>query len=300
MSLSDEILKRVTDSYRRIRNTARFLLSNLTGFDPAQHQIDLKDMVDLDRWAVWRMQQLQVELLEAYRNYEFHVIYQKLHNFCSVDMGAFYLDVIKDRLYTTAADSFARRSAQTAMYLIIDAMVRWLAPVLSFTAEEIWKFMPNAAQRSESVFLSTWLRLPPAVAPTIDWDQLLTLRAAVSRELEKLRVAGAIGAPLDAGVTLYANESALSLLNALDDELRFVFITSEARVLPASQRATDAAPISDADDNEVWISVQAVTHNKCVRCWHKRPEVGSHAEHPQLCGRCVSNISGAGEVRRYA
>ncbi len=299
MSLSDEILKRVTDSYRRIRNTARFLLGNLAGFDPAVHQVAVQDMVDLDRWAVWRTQQLQQEMLEAYRRYEFHLIYQKVHNFCSVDLGAFYLDVLKDRLYTTPANSHARRSAQSAMYLIIDAMTRWLAPVLSFTAEEIWKFMPGAAQRPESVFLSTWLQLPPVTAPQIDWRQLLELRAAVSGELEKLRVASAIGAPLDAGVTLYANAPAYETLNGLGDELRFVFITSEARVLPASEKPADAIPASDSDANPVWIKVRAVEYTKCVRCWHKCPDVGAHAEHPELCGRCVTNVSGAGEVRRY-
>ncbi|MGE0115030.1 MAG: isoleucine--tRNA ligase [Steroidobacteraceae bacterium] len=304
MSLSDEILKRVTDSYRRIRNTVRFLLGNLAGFDPAQHQVAVADMVDLDRWAVWRTAQLQQEMLEAYRNYEFHLIYQKLHNFCSVDLGAFYLDVLKDRLYTTQAGSHARRSAQSAMYLITGAMVRWLAPVLSFTAEEIWKFMPAVAGRAESVFLTTWLELRQAMQPTIDWSQLLELRSAVSRELEKLRVACAIGAPLDAGVTLYAREPVFSLLRSLGDELRFVFITSEASVLPAAERSSAAVPASDvadhADSNMVWIAAHAVEYGKCVRCWHKRPEVGAHAEQPELCDRCISNVSAAGEERRYA
>lgn len=300
MSLSDEILKRVTDSYRRIRNTARFLLGNLSGFDPTQHQVAVAEMVDLDRWAVWRTQQLQEEMLEAYRRYEFHLIYQKVHNFCSVDMGAFYLDVLKDRLYTTPANSHARRSAQSAMYLIVDAMLRWLAPVLSFTAEEIWKFMPDAAKRPESVFLTTWLQLPPTVAPTIDWTQLLELRAAVSRELEKLRVDGAIGAPLDAGVTLYVQGAAFDLLNKLGDELRFVFITSEAQVAPAEQRSAAAIPANDTDNNAVWISVKPVAYGKCVRCWHKRPDVGTHTAHPELCGRCVTNVTGAGEERCYA
>ena len=300
MSLSDEILKRVTDSYRRIRNTARFLLGNLAGFDPVQHLVATKDMVDLDRWAVWRAQQLQQELQEAYRHYEFHSIYQKVHNFCSVDLGAFYLDVLKDRLYTTPVTSHARRSAQSAMYLITDAMVRWLAPILSFTAEEIWKFMPAAEQRAESVFLNTWLSFPEVSLPAVDWTQMLELRGAVSRELEKLRVASAIGAPLDAGVTLYANEPALGLLKSLGEELRFVFITSEAQVLPATQRPDDAAPASDGEGNAVWIKVNAVTYTKCVRCWHKRPDVGSNATHPELCARCATNIAGPGETRRYA
>jgi isoleucyl-tRNA synthetase len=300
MSLSDEILKRVTDSYRRIRNTARFLLGNLAGFDPAQHLVATEDMVDLDRWAVWRAQQLQLELIEAYKRYEFHSIYQKVHNFCSVDMGAFYLDVLKDRLYTTPIKSHARRSAQSAMYLIIDAMVRWLAPVLSFTAEEIWKFMPAGEQRAESVFLTTWLNFPDVAAPAIDWSEMLELRGSVSRELEKLRVAGEIGAPLDAGVTLYASEAAYKVLTGLGDELRFVFITSEAQVLPAAQRPSDAVPASAGDSNAVWIKANAVTYTKCVRCWHKRPDVGTDSAHPQLCARCATNVAGSGETRRYA
>jgi isoleucyl-tRNA synthetase len=299
MSLSDEILKRVTDSYRRIRNTARFLLGNLAGFDPAQHQVASSEMVDLDRWAIGRAQQVQGEIVDAYRRYEFHLVYQKVHHFCSVDMGAFYLDVIKDRLYTTAAGSAARRSAQTVMYLIAEAMVRWLAPLLSFTAEEIWKYLPALPDRAESILLSTWLELPPAVAPSINWTQMLELRSAVSRELEKLRVAGQIGAPLDAGITLYAQQPMLAALKQLGDELRFVFITSAAQVLPAAERPESAIAASDAD-NLVWITTQVVSDSKCVRCWHKRPDVGSHADHPELCGRCVSNISAAGEVRRYA
>jgi len=298
MSLSDEILKRVTDSYRRIRNTARFLLGNLAGFD-ASHAVPLHEMVDLDRWAVLRTQQLQQELLEAYRKYEFHLIYQKIHNFCSVDLGAFYLDVVNDRVYTTAAQSHSRRSAQTAMRIITEAMVRWLAPVLSFTAEEIWKFMPTA-QRAESVFLTTWFQLPETLAPSIDWSQLLELRSAVSRELEKLRVAGAIGAPLDASVTLYAAEAPYKLLSSLGDELRFVFITSEAIVRPLAEKPSDAIATNDNSNNAVWISAHPVEFAKCVRCWHKRPDVGHYAAHPELCGRCVSNVDGPGEVRRYA
>jgi isoleucyl-tRNA synthetase len=186
------------------------------------------------------------------------------------------------------------------MYVIMDAMVRWLAPVLSFTAEEIWKFMPAADQRPESVFLTTWLNFPEVVAPSIDWSQMLELRGAVSRELEKLRVTSEIGAPLDAGVTLYANEPAFKMLSGFGEELRFVFITSEAQVLPATQRPGDAVPAGDGDSNGVWIKASAVTYTKCVRCWHKRPDVGSHAEHPQLCARCATNVAGAGETRRYA
>jgi len=299
MSLSDEILKRVTDSYRRIRNTARFLLGNLAGFD-ASKPVAVKDMIDLDRWAVWRTQQLQQEIIEAYRKYEFHLIYQKVHNFCSVDMGAFYLDVLKDRLYTTPAQSHARRSAQAAMYIIVDAMARWLAPVLSFTAEEIWQYMPKVPERSESVFLNTWATLPEVVKPQIDWTQMLEVRAAVSRELEKLRVAGSIGAPLDAEVTVFADGAVLKNLQSLENELRFVFITSDAAVKDEAAHGADAVLADEQATDKVWISVKPVTHTKCVRCWHKRADVGSDASHPELCGRCVSNLSGPGENRRHA
>ncbi|HEX2584312.1 MAG TPA: isoleucine--tRNA ligase [Steroidobacteraceae bacterium] len=296
MSLSDEILKRVTDSYRRIRNTARFILGNLAGFDPAQHQVAVSDMIDLDRWAVWRTQQLQEEVIRAYRDNEFHIIYQKVHNFCGVDMGAFYLDVLKDRLYTTAAGSHARRSAQTAMWLIIESMVRWLAPILSFTAEEIWKFMPVTAGREPSVLLATWMTLPQVNEPAVNWTEMLALRSSVSRELEKIRVAGAIGAPLDATVELFADGAQYELLNKLGNELRFVFITSGATVQPISSKSADAA-VDEA--GKTWIRVSAVADKKCVRCWHKRPDVGSNAEHPDICERCVMNISGKGEERHY-
>jgi isoleucyl-tRNA synthetase len=299
MSLSDEILKRVTDSYRRIRNTARFLLGNLAGFD-VHNPVAVKDMVDLDRWAVARTQQLQTEIIEAYRRYEFHQIYQKVHNFCSVDLGAFYLDVLKDRLYTTPAQSHPRRSAQSAMFIIVDAMTRWLAPILSFTAEEIWKHMPATANRAESVLLNTWATLPEITAPQMDWNTLLAVRSAVARELEKLRVAGAIGAPLDAAVTVYASGATLNVLQALGDELRFAFITSEAEALDAGQRSSDAVLADEQATDKLWIGVKSVEHAKCVRCWHKRADVGNHAEHPELCGRCVMNITGVGEERRYA
>ncbi len=296
MSLSDEILKRVTDSYRRMRNTARFILGNLADFDPALHQVAVKDMLDLDRWAVLRSEQLQQEIIQAYRNNEFHLIYQKVHNFCGVDMGAFYLDVLKDRLYTTAAGSRARRSAQTAMWLIIECMVRWLTPILTFTAEEIWKFMPGVTTREASVLLATWMQLPAVDQPAINWSEMLALRSSVARELEKIRVAGAIGAPLDASVVIYADGAAYEMLKKLGDELRFVFITSEATLKHANEKSTDA--IAD-DSGKVWISVTPVAHAKCIRCWHKRADVGSHAEYPEICGRCVINMNGAGEERHY-
>ncbi len=303
MSLSDEILKRVAESYRRIRNTARFLLGNLAGFDPRHHQVALEDMVAIDRWALWRTQQLQDEVTAAYRSYQFHLIYQKIHNFCSVDLGGFYLDVLKDRLYTTPADSHARRSAQTAMFWITEAMVRWLAPILSFTAEEIWRSMPDAPvdARAESVFFGTWVALPQGAGqrPAIDWSAVLQVRSAIARELEKLRNEGAIGAPLDAQVDLYCTGSLLQTLQGFGEELRFVFITSEARVQAAELRPAQAVAAQEGEGNQAWIVVSPTQSAKCVRCWHKRPDVGSHAQHPELCGRCVINVEGPGEQRRF-
>jgi isoleucyl-tRNA synthetase len=304
MSLSDEILKRVSESYRRMRNTARYFLGSLSGFDPAKNCVALDDMVALDRWAVWRAQQVQQEVLQAYREYQFHLIYQKVHNFCAVDMGGFYLDVIKDRMYTLGVNNRARRSAQTAMYYICEAMTRWLAPVLSFTAEEIWKFLPqqSSGSREESVFLSSWFSFPTGAdhRPAIDWDAVLALRGAVLRELEKLRVAGGIGAPLDAEVNVYCAPAMLSVLKPIGDELRFVFITSDAKAQSAEARPSDAVAAEAADSNQAWISVRPSAYTKCVRCWHKRDDVGKHAAHPELCGRCVSNIEGPGESRGIA
>jgi len=300
ISVSDEILKRMADSYRRIRNTARFLLGNLAGFDPARDAVPLTGLVDLDRWAIARTRELQEEVVAAYRSYDFHLIYQKVHNFCVVDLGGFYLDVVKDRLYTTPKHGLPRRSAQTAMHHIIEAMVRWLAPILSFTAEEIWRHMPG--ERTQSVFFSTWWELPAgeAAATTLDWVNVLEARAAVLRELERLRVAGSIGAPLDAVVDLYAGAGVRAALTPLGDELRFVMITSEAHVHPAEARPVDAVPAGTAGVTDLWIQVRPSAVAKCVRCWHKRADVGSDPSHPELCARCVVNLDGAGETRRFA
>jgi isoleucyl-tRNA synthetase len=299
MSLSDEILKRVAESYRRMRNTVRFLLGNMAGFDPAQDQVAPDELVAIDRWALWRTEQLQEEVLAAYRNYQFHLVYQKVHNFCSVDLGGFYLDVLKDRLYTTPANSHARRSAQTAMFWIVEAMVRWLAPLLSFTAEEIWRFMPGA--RNESVFLNTWVALPRGAAqrPQTDWDAVLRVRSGVMRELEKLRNANAIGAPLDAEVDVYCAPHVLQVLQPFGEELRFAFITSAARVHRADSRPPEATAAEEGNDDFAWIVARPSAAKKCVRCWHKREDVGSYPKHPELCGRCVANVDGPGEQRRY-
>jgi len=299
MNVSDEILKRTSDSYRRMRNTVRFLLGNLDGFDPRQDLLPAGELVAIDRWAIERARTLQAEITEAYRDYEYHLIYQKVHNFCVVDLGAFWLDILKDRLYTTPAGGRPRRSAQTAMYHVAEAMVRWLAPILSYTAEEIWKFLPGA--REESVFLATWWQLPDVhPAPGVDWDAVLALKSDVSGELERLRAAGAIGAPLEAEVDVYVDATQRARLEGLGDELRFVLITSEARLLDAGQRPADAVAAADVAKEGAWIAVRPLTHAKCARCWHRRPDIGRDARHPELCGRCVSNLEGPGETRKFA
>jgi isoleucyl-tRNA synthetase len=297
MSVSDEILKRMADSYRRMRNTLRFLLGNLHGFDPAQHAVAFDDLVAIDQWAIGKAFALQTDVVTAYRNYEFHDIYQKVHNFCVVELGGFYLDIIKDRLYTTGATSAPRRSAQTAMYHVAQAMVRWLAPILSFTAEEVWGFLPG--KHDESVFLNTWHQFPPGAerVSAIDWNALITLKADVARDLERLRAAGEIGAPLEAEVTVYAPAAQAGRFAALRDELRFLLITSQAHVVETDTPPDPTVPTSEPG---VWIEVKPSSQPKCVRCWHLRSDVGSDPRHPELCARCVVNVEGPGEERQFA
>jgi isoleucyl-tRNA synthetase len=299
MSVSDEILKRTADVYRRLRNTARYLLANLAGFDPARHRVAPEAMLALDLWAVDRAHRLQQEVIEAYATYQFHLVYQKVHHFCSVDLGSFYLDVLKDRIYTCREDGLPRRSGQTAMFLIAEALVRWLAPILSFTADEIWRHLPG--ERGESVFLETWYEglfpLPDhSPCGRESWERVLKVREAVSRELEVLRIRNEIGSSLDAEVELYCSEPLFDALSGIGQELRFVFIASDVR-LYRKDSAEGALP-TDVEGLE--LSVMASPHAKCARCWHHRADVGSHPGHPDICGRCVENIEGAGEQRRYA
>lgn len=298
MGISDEILTRMADSYRRIRNTARYLLGNLAGFDPVRHTIPVDEMLALDRWAVTRAGSLHQDIVDAYQDFAFHLIYQKLHQFCVVDLGSFYLDVLKDRLYTTQAESLAHRSAQTAMYHILEAIARWMAPILSFTAEEIWRYSPG--KREDSIFLSTWYEIPVSLLKSdIDWDLLLRVREQVSRQLERLRVAGGIGSGLDAEVDLYCDDALRVELAKVGNELRFLFITSDARVLAESERPAEAVE-AGLQNHRLWIAVHASSYAKCVRCWHRRQDVGAHGEYPELCARCVTNIAGEGEERRIA
>jgi isoleucyl-tRNA synthetase len=298
MSVSDALINRTADAYRRMRNTVRFLLGNLAGFDPAQDLVHPARMVALDRWAVARTAQLQAEIVEAYREYAFHLVYHKIHNFCIVDLSAIYLDIVRDRLYTTPAGSPARRSAQSALYHIAQAMVRWLAPVLSFTAEEIWRQLPGTP--GESVFLAQWHALPEGAAHDVDWPTFFQLKRDVSRELEKLREAQQIGAPLDAEVDVYCVPAEFERFNALGAELRFLLITSEARVHKVSAPPAAAVAATETGREGVWIAVRATSHRKCVRCWHHRAEVGTNPAHPDICDRCRGNIDGPGEERRFA
>ncbi|MCU7875202.1 MAG: isoleucine--tRNA ligase [Candidatus Thiodiazotropha sp. (ex Lucinoma borealis)] len=298
MSVSDEILKRTADAYRRIRNTARFLLSNLNGFEPAQNLVEPSQMIELDRWAVDRTLQLQEEIIDAYANYQFHLIYQKIHNFCGNELGGFYLDIIKDRQYTTQADSLARRSCQTAMYHIIEAMVRWLAPILSFTADEIWQSMPG--ERCESVFLEQWygglFPLDPDDRFDRDfWERVINVREAAGKAMESFRAEG--NSSLDAEVAIYCNDELKVALEQLEDELRFVLITSDAQLHGLADKPTDA--VLDEEVGSAF-QVSASSYQKCVRCWHHRDDVGTHDEHPELCGRCADNVAGKGEIRRFA
>ena len=300
MAVSDEIIKRTADSYRRIRNTARFLLSNLNGFDPARHALPFDQLLSLDQWAVDRAAQLQEQIIAAYNDYQFHVIYQKLHNFCVVDLGGFYLDIIKDRQYTTQQDSRARRSAQTALYHVAEAFTRWIAPILSFTADEIWQYLPGT--HDDSVLLQTWYELPGrlgvnAAMGRAYWEQVMTVKEAVNKALEDARNAGTVKGGLAAEVTLYCDDNWRDKLKQLGDELRFVTITSRADIAELSAAGGDA--VATTIDG-LKLKVQMSPHQKCVRCWHHREDVGTHAAHPELCGRCIENVDGAGESRAFA
>jgi isoleucyl-tRNA synthetase len=297
MTVSQNILKQMADAYRRIRNTARFLLANLNGFDPAEHALAPEQMLALDRWAVDRALQLQHEIRDLYDQYLFHQVYQRLHLFCSEELGSFYLDIIKDRQYTTPADSVARRSCQTALWHIAEALVRWMAPMLSFTADEIWQHLPG--ERGESVFLEEWYSgLFPLDDDHLDrnfWGRVQSVKQGVNKAIEEARHHDRVKANLSAEATLYVSADLRSELDKLGDELRFVTITSEARVAPLAEAPVDEPEVADG----LRVAIAASANTKCVRCWHHRPDVGANTDHPELCGRCVTNVTGAGEERRH-
>jgi isoleucyl-tRNA synthetase len=303
MTVSNEIIARIADGYRRIRNTARFLLSNLKGFTPDQ-ALPVSEMVVLDRWVIHRADAIQQQIITAYDGYQFHQIVQLVQNFCSGELGAFYLDIIKDRQYTAKQGGHAHRSVQTAMYHVLQAMVRWIAPMLSFTADELWQTMQQELSGMDaSVFTAEWYT---GLSPALDghlldeafWQQMMTLRDAVNKQIEGLRNDGKVKGSLTAEVTIYADDAWRSQLAKLDNELRFVLITSEALVLPLSEKPEGVTFVAELSG--VAIAVMPTEHAKCERCWHHRADVGSHAGHEAICGRCVENVVGEGEARQYA
>ena len=298
MTISDEILKRTSESYRRIRNTARYLLGNLNGFEPSQ-VLPYDELLDLDQWAVRLTAKMQQQIEASYEKFQFHQIYRRLHQFCVVDMGGFYLDIIKDRLYTMPATSHARLSAQTAMQHILESLVRCLTPILSFTAEEIWGHM--AGDREDSVLFATSYSGFCEIAENKEaderWNTIISIRNEVSKQVEALRVAGDIGASLDAQVTLFVDDNLASFIKLIESELRFVLMTSKVIVMDINQ-ADDEAVTTDLTGLKVTATVSK--DEKCVRCWHRQSEVGSIAKHPELCQRCVENVDGVGEIRLYA
>ena len=294
MTVSDEILNRSADSYRRIRNTMRFMLANMEGFDPSKDLVDIDHMLVLDKWIVSKTAELQKNVIREYDEYNFHFAMKAILNFCTNDLGGFYLDIIKDRQYTTQTDSLARRSAQSALFHISHAMVRWLAPILSFTAEEIWQFLPGSS--NESIFLQTWYEGLEAKFNNHSIDVSRDINNHLRKELEEMRRDKIIGSSLDAEVDIYCEDENYQALLELKDELRFVFITSDAQVHALKDKPVNAKDI----DSSLAILVRKSEYEKCVRCWHHRPEIGQNTMHKELCSRCIENVTGDGETRIFA
>lgn len=289
LTISDEILKRVAESYRRIRNTMKFLLANIADFDGKKDLLPVSEWLEIDRYALHLTQKLQTEVLADYDRYEFHLAVQKFVSFCSEDLGGFYLDILKDRLYTAGESSHARRAAQSALHHITHSMLRLIAPILSFTANEIWQILGVEADRT--VCEDVWYVFPEhglSAERINDWEAIILTRGQAAKEIEVLRTAGEVGSSLQAELDFYVADGSFNALQSLNDDLRFVMITSSAKVYKA------------VNESEQKIVVKASAHKKCDRCWHYRADVGSDAEHPHICGRCVSNLFGKGEVRKYA
>jgi isoleucyl-tRNA synthetase len=289
LSISDEILKRVVEGYRRIRNTLRFLLANTADFDPAKHLLPPEQWLEIDRYALAMTREMANACIADYQKFEFHLVGQRLQNFCSEDLGGFWLDILKDRLYTAAAGSKARRSAQSALHHVTQVTLRLMAPILSFTAEEAWAVLHPG--EDDSVFFHTWKEvLPPQPDEAqllAKWKRLREIRAAVTKALEESRAAGTIGSSLQAEVVVGAGPADRQLLESLGDDLKFVLITSKAAV-----RAAEADAIA--------VDVVPSSQVKCERCWHYRADVGIDKRHATICGRCVANLEGAGEARAHA
>jgi isoleucyl-tRNA synthetase len=286
----EKILARVVDTYRRIRNTLKFLLANISDFDPATHTVPPEQLLEIDRYALSRLSELQSEVLAHYEVYEFHPVVAKLQIYCSEDLGSFYLDILKDRLYTSAPQSLARRSAQTALSHITQALVRLMAPFLSFTAEEAWTVLgtegKTPAATKDSIFMDTYAALA-ALDPALmaKWDRIREIRDVVNKDIEALRAAGQVGSSLQAQLVLTLGADDMALLRSLGEDLKFVFITSAIELVAGAAMA---------------VSASASAAVKCERCWHYRDDVGHDAAHPTLCGRCTSNLFGAGEERAFA
>jgi isoleucyl-tRNA synthetase len=282
LNIDDKILARVVDAYRRIRNTLRFLMANVSDFDPVKDFVAYDDLLEIDQYALSRAAQLQTDILAHFQVYEFHPVVSKLQVYCSEDLGAFYLDVLKDRLYTSAPKSLARRSAQTVLHQITHAMLRWMAPFLSFTAEEAWAVFGH----SESIFLETFADLGSVDTELLSkWGRVREIRDVVNKDIETVRTEGSVGSSLQANVTVTANPQDLALLASLGGDAKFVFITSVLSLAAGDTLSTQ---------------VQASKDVKCERCWHYRADVGMDAAHPSLCGRCTSNLFAEGEKRLIA
>ena len=300
VAVSDEILKRSADAYRRIRNTARFFLANLSGFNPETDMVPADEMIALDRWAVGRAKAAQDEIVKAYDEYNTHGVTQRLMQFCSIEMGSFYLDVIKDRQYTAKQGGLAQRSCQTALYHIVEALVRWMAPIMSFTADEIWNQMPG--ERNKFVFTETWFDGLFGLNEGENlndefWSSIQDVRGAVNKLLETARSEKIIGGSLQAEVTLYVDDALAANVNKLEDELRFVLLTSKAEVKGLGDKSETA---QETDIEGLFVDVKASEAEKCDRCWHHVTDVGTVDGHEGICGRCVSNVEGEGEVRNFA
>lgn len=296
ITVSDEILKRTADKYRRMRNTARFFLANLSGFNPETDMVSADEMLPLDRWAVAKCLDAQNEIHKAFDEYNFLAATNAMHHFCSFDMGSFYLDIIKDRQYTAKAGSLAHKSCQTALYHIVQAVTRWFAPVLSFTAYEIWQQIPGV--KENTIFWETWYEGlfaydENAKISNDDWKLIDEVKTEVNKAIELMRKDGGIGGSLEAEVTLYASNEIASVLAKLEDELRFVVITSQAKVV-----AADGG--SETEMEGLGLEIVSSSHEKCDRCWHRREDVGENDSHRLLCSRCVTNVDGEGEIRHYA
>ena len=290
--LSDDILKRSSDSYRRIRNTIRFLLGNLSDFDGKK--VSPQKMAQLDKWMIHRCKNLQDEIIQDYLDYNFHQAFQKIHNYCANDLGGFYLDILKDRLYTSKQDSDARRSAQLALSNILQALLRWISPILSFTAEEAWQSLDNEIKSVHLLeWFNDWVEVGDLEFSDEDWKEILELRSEVNKHIEEARNNEIIGSSLDAEIEILCGDKLFNLFEEFNEELRFIFITSEAKAI------LNKIDVSD-ENNKIQITVKKSSNEKCVRCWHSRPEVGSIKDNESICNRCFENVYGEGEVRNFA